>query len=502
LDRHYKNSFAPLFKGKFDFVIGNPPWISWDNLPETYRRTLEEVWGEVWPSYKLLEPGGAFKKDIASLFVAYCYSRYLNDKGILGFLIPFTLFKAQSGRSFRRFLANTTKIHTIHDLVSLKPFEGATNRPAMLVCSHGTTKFPLKVTSWNKKDGGAIDFFATLDKVKLQTKHRELIMEPIEGMGFPESSWLMVKDGAQKPLRKIIARSQFEAQEGINTRGANGILFLELIENKEDDISYVQNKNEEGAKEIDQKQGQVEPALLYPLLRGEDVARWNAAPSSYIIVPNDRKSGEAPSESKMKVDFPKAYGFLLKFKTELAKRTHYSKSLSEVGLPFYTLFQVNQNTFNEYKVVWKEISGEISGKGDFAASVIGPSSVKFGPKLPKKIVIPDHKLMFVPCRSEDEAYFVAGILNSSPARLVVASYTIETSMSTHLLNYIKVPMFDKNDSTHISIVKASKQAHESYEDVAKLAKAESTLDSHVAKLFDMSDKELKVIRQSLDALLD
>jgi type I restriction-modification system DNA methylase subunit len=496
-----KNSFAPLFKGKFDFVIGNPPWISWDNLPESYRRTLEQVWGEVWSSYKLIDPGGAFKKDIAALFVAYCLTRYLNETGTLGFLIPFTLFKVQSGRGFRRFLANTTKIQTVHDVVSLKPFEGAVNRPAMLICSHGSTKFPLKVTSWSKKDGEAINFFATLDKVKRQTRRQDLVMEPIEGIGFPESPWMMVKDGAQKPLRKIIATSQFAAQEGINTRRANGILFLELID-KEEDLAYIQNMNEEGAVRVDRKQGRVETDLLYPLLRGEDVDRWNAQPSSYIIVPNNPISGEALDETKLKVNFPKAYEFLLKFKNELGKRTFYSKSLSDAGLPFYTLFQVNQITFSEYKVVSKEISGEISGKGDFAASVIGPSSVKSEHIMPKKIVIPDHKLMFVPCRSEDEAFFVAGILNSSPARLVVASYTIETSMSTHVLDYVRIPMYDKKDSIHKSIVRTSKQAHESCKNAAKLAKVQSSLDSDVAKLFDLSDNELKVIRQSLDALLD
>jgi hypothetical protein len=55
---------------------------------------------------------------------------------------------------------------------------------------------------------------------------------------------------------------------------------------------------QEGTNEVDKKQGQVETdLLLYPLLRGEDVARWNAQPSSYIIVPNDSISGEALIES-------------------------------------------------------------------------------------------------------------------------------------------------------------------------------------------------------------
>jgi type I restriction-modification system DNA methylase subunit len=103
-----KNSFAPLFKGKFDYVIGNPPWISWENLNP-------KLWKQAWD--KLTEKGlikevsgAAFRKDIASLFVVYCFEEYLKQSGTLGFLIPFTLFKTQSGGSFRRFLKNATDV--------------------------------------------------------------------------------------------------------------------------------------------------------------------------------------------------------------------------------------------------------------------------------------------------------------------------------------------------------------------------------------------------------
>jgi hypothetical protein len=50
-------------------------------------------------------------------------------------------------------------------------------------------------------------------------------------------------------------------------------------------------------KGTNKKQGQVETDLLYPLLRGEDVARLNAQPSSYIIVPNDSISVESLIET-------------------------------------------------------------------------------------------------------------------------------------------------------------------------------------------------------------
>ena len=35
--RILKNSFAPLLQDKFDFVVGNPPWVNWESLPGNYR---------------------------------------------------------------------------------------------------------------------------------------------------------------------------------------------------------------------------------------------------------------------------------------------------------------------------------------------------------------------------------------------------------------------------------------------------------------------------------
>jgi SAM-dependent methyltransferase len=43
-----RNAFAPLLKGKFDYVVGNPPWVNWENLPESYREVSKSLWGLLW----------------------------------------------------------------------------------------------------------------------------------------------------------------------------------------------------------------------------------------------------------------------------------------------------------------------------------------------------------------------------------------------------------------------------------------------------------------------
>jgi type II restriction/modification system DNA methylase subunit YeeA len=121
-----RNAFAPILKGKFDYVVGNPPWVNWENLPESYREASKNL----WEKYGLIKIRGKtglgkVKRDLAMLFLTRCIDLYLKENGKLGFLMPFTIFKTQAGAGFRDFIASNTKIHVIHDLVTLYPFEGA-----------------------------------------------------------------------------------------------------------------------------------------------------------------------------------------------------------------------------------------------------------------------------------------------------------------------------------------------------------------------------------------
>lgn len=104
--RILKNSFAPLLQDKFDYVVGNPPWVNWESLPENYRNGTKKLWED----YKLFTLSGmearlgGCKKDISILFAYRCLDRYLKDGGNFAFLITQAVFKTKgAGEGFRRF---------------------------------------------------------------------------------------------------------------------------------------------------------------------------------------------------------------------------------------------------------------------------------------------------------------------------------------------------------------------------------------------------------------
>ena len=44
--RIVKNAFAPVFAGKFDYVAGNPPWVRWGYLSDSYREATKQLWAD------------------------------------------------------------------------------------------------------------------------------------------------------------------------------------------------------------------------------------------------------------------------------------------------------------------------------------------------------------------------------------------------------------------------------------------------------------------------
>ncbi|MEM4647955.1 MAG: Eco57I restriction-modification methylase domain-containing protein [Candidatus Pacearchaeota archaeon] len=511
-----KNSFAPLLIGKFDYVVGNPPWINWENLPEFYRNSTKELWNK----YGLLEKTkgmglGKVKRDISMLFVARCFDQYVNKDGKLAFLVPFTLYKTQAGAGFRKWLANNCQVEKIHDLVTLYPFEGAINRTSLLVIKKGQTNFPIPCVMWHNPRSRGIDQEAELEDVKRETKQFDMILIPIK-KGEPETPWMIINEKVSNTLQKVIGLSSYEAYEGVNMGGLDGVYYIKVLSNQSEGL-LIENLFDVGKNKVKKIRTIVEYVLVYPIIRGREVKKWYGVYSSYVILPIDSK-GENILVSEMKVKYPKSYEYFNQFFDQLIKRTAEPwksklkpyretsrKRAEKIAPPFYMLFNVKP-ALTKYKVVWKNIAGKISGKAEFSACVITPVEDVY---LGKKIVIPNVKLMLIPMENEEEAYYVCAILNSSITQLIVASYVIETGISTHITENVFIPKFNPKDKLHIKLSELSKKAHElakkyyeQHDLVAweELKKVEEEIDKTAAKLYGISDEELEEIKKTLRIL--
>jgi hypothetical protein len=449
--RILKNSFAPFFAGKFDYVVGNPPWIAWENLPDDYRSATKDLWS----TYRLtLTLGmGAFKKDMAMLFAVRCIDRYVGDDGLFSFLIPFTIFKTRAGAGFRKHITQYNVLKVV-ELVTLYPFEGATNRTSFIVLEKGKrTIFPVPCVIWHNPRSGGIDTKAELNQVKGLTRQFKLSLIPIE-VNKPESPWMQITKKAYEAIKKVIGSSPwYEAHEGVKT-ALNQVYWIKIISETPNGLLITNLPLPGQKKQVKQVKQVLEKDLVYPLVRGRDVKRHHIIGEyGNIIITHNPETGAPISESEMKINYPKTYSYLKNFEAELKIRAIKPFLGNKPKTPFYRLDNIGCYTFYPYKVVWKAIAGAITGKfTSFATCVLEP--------IERRPIIPDAGLMLIPFKDIGEAYYVSGILNSIISRFIIASYSYELGGYTHITQYIRIPPFNSGETLHQKISNLSKKAHQ------------------------------------------
>jgi len=349
-------------------------------------------------------------------------------------------------------------------------------------------------------DGPAIDQRLSLEEVQRLTSRIELEARPLMKKTGP---WSTLTAKAHKTLENVIGASAYRAFEGLNT-ALNATYWVRIQDKLPDGSVLVKNVTEGAKREVREVEAPVEKELVYPLLRGRDVERWKASSKIYIILPTDSR-GNTLQITSLKVNYPRTYKYFNEFFDQLITRSGepYKSQLKpwrekardvaeRIAPPFYMVFNAYPS-LAPYKVVWREQAGGLT------VAVVGLLEDNY---LGRRIVIPDHKLMLVPSSSEEEAHFICAILNSSIARLIAKSYIVETQISTHVLEYVKVPKFDPTNPLHLRLAQLSKEAHElaSRNAEEELTEIENEIDNIVAQLYNITNEELKEIKRNLAIL--
>jgi SAM-dependent methyltransferase len=493
--RIIKNAFAPLFIEPCDYIVGNPPWVNWESLPDDYRLQTKPLWDH----YGLFPHGGMDtilgkgKKDISMLMTYVSIDRYLRDGGKLGFVLSQSLFKTSgAGQGFRRFrLPDNTPFapSVVEDMVELNPFEGATNRTAVAVFlkSKGV-RYPVSYQYWKKREAGrgsAIAFDTPYEEVTAEKiTFRAWYAEPVDQMDAT-SAWITARSKALRALHNVLGKSPYSAHAGSFTGGANGIYWVEIVGARPGSLSMIANITEGAKRAIPKTQAAIETELLYPLLRGRDVGRWRAVPSAHVLMVQDPKTRRGIAVETMEKQYPKAHSYLAKFEKVLRSRAAFRRYFRAED-PYWSMFNVSPFTFAPWKVVWREQAST------FTAAVVGPHE--------KRPIVPDHKLMMVAVDSRTEAHYLCAALNSSPSCLAVAAYAIQIQMDTHVLENVGVPQFSRNNKMHLRLAELSENAHKAAAkgDTAEVGKLEAEIDRAAARLWRLSDEHLAEIKRSLE----
>jgi len=384
---------------------------------------------------------------------------------------------------FRRFeLPNGTKMgpRVVLDLVALDPFEGATNRTAVLVLEKGhRTEYPVKYCVWSRK-GKSPAPDAHLQDVKETTSIDVQLAEPVSDN--VTDVWLTAPSDCISGIKKAIGRSPYTAHAGITT-WLNGVYFLDVLQKFPNGKLKVRNIGDVGKKHMTVREAIVEPDLIYVLVRGRDVSRWSYSSNQYAVIPHTAKTGwRALPEEEFMVNYPETFTYLRRFKDELDKRS--GRRDLRAGHPFYILGSTGEHTFEPYKVAWGSMSRTMS------AAVLEPREDLY---LGTKMVMLEHSAMYLEAHSSEEAHFICALLNSAPSRAAIECFKGMGAYG-NVARLVGIPSFDRDNELHIELSNLSRRAHKEASDQAALAEMEDKIDQLAADLWAIDGKELEAIR--------
>jgi len=483
--RFLKNVFAPMTADKFDFVVGNPPWIRWGYLSSEYRKATLQMWQD-YGLFSLKGHAarlGGGEKDFSMLFTYASADYYLARGGTLGFLITQEVFKSKgAGEGFRRFrfgTKETLKVLKAHDLVTVQPFEGAANKTAAIILKkRGQTEYPVPYTVWKRKKGvGRVPTNLKLKEARKLLEKEVLLARPI---GKPNGSWQTVREGDGR-LRRIEGENAYQARRGASTE-PYGVFWLEVKEVLSDGNLIVRNLVEKGKRKISQVEERLEADLVYPAVRGADIERWGAMPGICVLMVQDPERSKPYSEKRMKRDWPHTYNYLTRFKQVLLSRG--SRTVRELAerTAFYAMFGIGRYTVARCKVVWKRMAN------DLVAAVISQAKTDFG----WKTIIPTDTTSLFATEREDEAHYLCAILNSLPVRKFIKSYSSAGRGfgAPSVMEHVGIPKFDPKDESHIRLSGLSKALHQlrAGGKEAEMGKLEEEVNATVWKLFEERKK--------------
>ena len=290
----YKIYFADvLYKGGFDIIIGNPPYIRQEKIKELKERLQKEEFYN--PIIQKKEKYECFS-GTADIYIYFFEKGFklLSENGILSFITSNKYTRAKYGSKFREFLLKNTDIKEFIDFNGIKVFESATvdtailsfsrkkeENPMLLYCNVGNDyQKDQDLYSYIQKKGFLYpqknlskDAFTFLSPKELEIKKR------IEEIGTPLKEW------------------DIKIYRGILT-GFNEAFIID--EKTKDKLIQEDPKSAE---------------IIKPLLRGRDIKKYGYEFANlYLINSHNNPPVDVPNK------YSAIYKWLLQFKDKLEKR--------------------------------------------------------------------------------------------------------------------------------------------------------------------------------------
>lgn len=456
--------------GKFDLVVGNPPWVDWKNLPSGYRDKIKSL----CISRHLFSGDGftgGINLNICALITNVAAQNWLSKSGYMAFLMPEPLVFQQSYEGFRNLILNRGKKLYFVEFTNWNraghPFKPVSQKFLTFYIGNDkvdytngvVVKHYIKKVAKNVDDSEILDIHNTFD-----------VQEGLLGMCHEEKNFFSYADNKEdlEKYRLIAGPSYYIGREGVEFYPQELLVFkLSGMPSPKGFTALENMQNDKSKYHVPLRKVLLETDFLHPMVKGKDVTPFHAEISDYIVpFPYKKSNPQTPiTYENLTKKAPRLAKYYQDNKELLLAQTGYSdKIIGDKNAEFYAIARVGAYSFQKNYVVMRDNS-------KWAAAVLSQVNTKWGGI--KRPVFQNHAITI----SEDskgnyislnEAHYICGILNSSIVRQFMM--TSSDSRSFPIRPRVKIPKYNPKNALHKAIVTLSKNAHKNHKDEAKIAK--------------------------------
>lgn len=287
-----QDSLKADWQSNFDIVVGNPPYVKYQDLSDDNRNNLIRDW-------KTTE-NGTFNLYFAFFELGY---KLLSPNGRVGYITPNNYFTSLSGISLRRYFSQKKCLKRVLDFRDKKVFDAQTYTAISIL---------------NKK----VNEFILFDKIKDDQNCNEFLLSANGSPNYLKNlnvnKWRLLKSDEQENIKKI---------ENIGTPIKQLFNIAVGIATLKDEVFFVNDANEENGflkKTTENGTFLIEKAVTKPVYKISQFKSQRDIENNTlrIITPYDTSSKTASPilEDEFQEKYPECYKYLLSEKGKLKCR--------------------------------------------------------------------------------------------------------------------------------------------------------------------------------------
>lgn len=441
---------------EFDIIVGNPPWVKWEHLPTTYADKIKDL---CYDRHLFSGAGmfGGVQLNICALISNVTASNWLSKEGVLAFLMPDSIVSQNSYEGFRNFYIdyeNNIRLYLQkleRWLPPLRPFYCGKNAVTQdfntyyYGFKHVDYKEGTPVVDYtrnqsidnltiNKSESfdAAAQHLTTSTAIAKQLSHKSTVLSIVKNDNFSE----------------IIGPSDYDYRTGAEFTPFEVYMFDGFKKSKDENRYLFKNQKFKLAKyrveDMPPDGWDLETKYMYPMLKGPDISRFKYQfANHYCLLPYDPSNTSTPvSIEDLLKDAPQTAKYLIKEKPLIESQSESSKAMHR-GEEFYAISKLGPYTYADNIVAVRD-------NADFCACVID-SEIDVPWEGTKKLIGVKHTILIGQDKkgrfiTNDEAYYLCGLINSSIIRKYIMS-NFKSNGYTLKKSNLFIPKYNEDNET-------------------------------------------------------